>query len=59
MTSFCTSNRFKAYKSLDAYKYFTSRLVISVAGRLLGDNFVVIGKVCTIASYLFVYQEAL
>jgi len=32
-TSFCTSERFKAYKSLDAYKYFLSGFVSSVAAR--------------------------
>lgn len=41
-TSFCTPDRFK---SLDAYKYFASGFVNSVAGRLLEDNFVVVGKV--------------
>ena len=46
-TSFCTPDQFKAYKSLDAYKCFTSGFVNSVAGRLLRDNFVVVGKVCT------------
>ena len=51
-TSFCTPGRFKAYKSLDAYKYFTSGFVNSVAGRLLGDNFVVVGKVCTHVVYV-------
>ena len=30
-TSFCTSERFKAYKSLDAYKYFISGFDSSVA----------------------------
>ena len=32
-TSFCTSKRFKAYKSMDAYKYFLSGFVSSVAAR--------------------------
>ena len=47
--SFCTPDRFKV---LDAYKYFTSGFVNSVAGRLLGDNFVVVGKVCTHVVYV-------
>ena len=51
-TSFCTPDRFKAYKSLDAYKYFTSGFVNSIAGRLLGDNVVVVGKVYTHVLYI-------
>ena len=47
-TSFCTSERFKAYKSTDAYKYFISGFVSSVAARRVGENFVVVGKVSQI-----------
>ena len=52
LTSFCTPDRFTAYKSLDAYKYFASGFVNSVGGRLLGDNFVVVGMVCTPVVYV-------
>lgn len=51
-TSFCTSDRFKAYKSMDAYKFFASGFVNSVAAIRVGEKFVVIGKV----SYLFKYN---
>ena len=44
-TSFCTSDRFKAYKSMDAYKYFISGFVSSVAARRIGERYVVVGKV--------------
>ena len=44
-TSFCTSDRFKAYKSMDAYKYFISGFVSSVAAKRIGEHYVVVGKV--------------
>ena len=44
-TSFCTSDRFKAYKSMDAYKYFISGFVSSVTAKRIGKCFVVVGKV--------------
>ena len=44
-TSFCTSDRFKAYKSMDAYKYFISGFVSSIAARRIGEHYVVVGKV--------------
>ena len=44
-TSFCTSDRFKEYKSMDAYKYFISGFVSSVAARRFGERYVVVGKV--------------
>jgi len=33
VASFCTAERFKAYKSLDAYKYFVSLLVALATGK--------------------------
>ena len=43
-TSFCTSERFKAYKSMDAYKYFLSGFVTT---ELCGcqKGYVVLGQV--------------
>ena len=43
-TSFCTSERFKAYKSMDAYKYFLSGFVSSVAARKVENKYVVLGQ---------------
>ena len=45
-TSFCTGERFKAYKSMDSYKYFASGFVGKVGGKVVGDYFVVVGNVC-------------
>ena len=47
-TSFCTGERFKAYKSMDSYKYFASGFVSKVGGRLVGDYFVVVGSVSAV-----------
>ena len=44
-TSFCTSDRFKAYKSMDACKYFISGFVSSVTARRIEERYVVVGKV--------------
>ena len=44
-TSFCTSKRFKVYKSTDAYKYFLSGFVSSVATRKVDKKYVVLGQV--------------
>ena len=44
-TSFCTSERFKAYKSMDAYKYFLSGFVSSVAARKVDKKYVALGQV--------------
>ena len=46
-TSFCTVDRYKAYKSMDAYKYFISGFVSSVGSRRISEYFVVVGKVST------------
>ena len=51
-TSFCTSERFKAYKSLDAYKYFLSGFVSSVAARKVEKKYVVLGQVSDSMMYL-------
>jgi len=44
-TSFCTGERFKAYKSFDSFKYFLSGFVGSVAGIRKAEDYVVLGKV--------------
>ena len=44
-TSFYTGEQFKAYKSMDSYKYFASGFVSKVGGRVEGDYFVVVGNV--------------
>ncbi|KAI8519156.1 hypothetical protein Bbelb_024130 [Branchiostoma belcheri] len=44
-TSFYTQERFKAFKSLEAYNYVVSGCVESVGGQLRGDKYVVVGKV--------------
>ena len=44
-TSFCTTERFKAFKSLDAYKYFESGFVSSVGAKKIGKKVVTTGKV--------------
>ena len=53
-TSFCTSERFKAYKSMDAYKYFLSGFVSSVAARKIEQKYVVLGQVSeyNVSSYI-------
>ena len=47
-TSFCTGERFKAYKSMDSYKYFASGFVSKVGGRVVGNCFVVVGSVSVV-----------
>ena len=49
-TSFCTGERFKAYKGMDSYKYFASGFVSQVGGKVVGDYFVVVGNVSSSAS---------
>ena len=44
-TSFCTTERFKAFKSLDAYKYFESGFVSSVGAKEIEKKVVTTGKV--------------
>ena len=43
-TNFCTSEKFKAYKSMDAYKYFLSGFVSSAAAREVEKKYVVVGQ---------------
>lgn len=43
--SFYTHQQMRAYKSLDAYKYFESGFVAKAGTKLVGDNFLLIGKV--------------
>ena len=49
-TSFCTGERFKAYRTMDSYKYLTSGSVSKVGGRRQGDCFVVVGRVSQVFS---------
>ena len=44
-TNFCTGERFKAYKSMDSFKYFASGFCSQVQGRVVANYFVVVGKV--------------
>ena len=46
-TSFCSTDRFKAYKTMDAYKYFASGFVSFVGSKKVSKYFVVVGKACT------------
>lgn len=50
-TSFVTSNAFRAYKSLDAWKWHKSGWVTSLKIKSLGNRTVVIGKVRQMHSY--------
>ena len=43
--SFCTSQRFKAFKSLEAYKYFESGFVNCLGSKAVGKKFVTVAKV--------------
>ena len=44
--SFCTTERFKAFKSLEAYKYFESGFVdLLVSKKMKCNKFVTVGKV--------------
>ena len=47
-TSFCTGERFKAYKNMDSYKYFASGFVSKIEGKVVGDYFVVVGNVSAV-----------
>lgn len=44
-TSFCSSDRFKAYKSMESYKYFISGFVSHVRAKRFVECYVVLGKV--------------
>ena len=45
--SFCTTKRFKAYKSLDAYKYFVCGFVNCFGSKTFGQQRIVtVAKVC-------------
>jgi len=43
-TSFCTGERFKAYRSMDSFKYFASGFCSDVKGKVIANSFVVVGK---------------
>ena len=45
-TSFCTSQRFKAYKSLEAYRYFECGFVNCLGSKLCEEKNVTVAKVC-------------
>ena len=44
-TSFCTSDSFKVYKSMESYKYFISGFVSNVRAKRFSERYVVLGKV--------------
>ena len=44
-TSFCTSDSFKAYKSMESYKYFISGFVSNVRAKRFSELYAVLGKV--------------
>ena len=44
-TSFCTSQRFKAHKSLDAYKYFICGFVNYLGSKRFDKKFAAVAKV--------------
>lgn len=43
--SFYTKEQMKAYKSLQSYKYFESGFVQRVGSKLVGDLYILLGKV--------------
>ena len=43
--SFCTSQRFKAFKSLEAYKYFECGFVNCLGTKAVGKKFITVAKV--------------
>ena len=43
--SFCTTENFKAFKSLEAYKYFECGFVEYLGGKVFNEKFVTIAKV--------------
>ena len=46
--SFCTTEKFKAFKSLEAYKYFECGFVEYLGGKVFNEKFVTIAKVHTL-----------
>lgn len=46
--SYYTNEQYKAYKSLQSYKYFEAGFVIKAGTKLIKDFFVLIGKVSVI-----------
>ena len=44
-TSFCSTEQFKAFKSMDAYKYFECGFMLSIAAKKIDQKFVIVGKV--------------
>lgn len=43
--SFCTTEKFKAFKSLEAYKYFECGFVEYLGGKVFNEKYVTIAKV--------------
>lgn len=43
--SFYTLQQMKAYKSLDAYKYFSAGFVLKTGTKVINGNYVLVGKV--------------
>ena len=52
--SFCTSQWFKAFKSLEAYEYFESGFVNCLGSKAVGKKFVTVAKIC-LNSYTYIY----
>ena len=48
--SFCTSQRFKAFKSLEAYKYFKCGFVNCRGTKAVGKKFITVAKVGRLTS---------
>ena len=48
-----TSDQFKSYRSLDAYNQFPSGWIKELAGRVIEEKYVVVGKVsCSIVQFI-------
>lgn len=44
--SYYTKNQYKAYKSLQSYKYFEAGFVNKLGTKIVKEFFVLVGKVC-------------
>lgn len=44
--SYYTKEQMKAFKSLQAYKFFEGGFVIKVGTKLVNDLYILVGKVC-------------
>lgn len=55
--SFYTQEQFKAYKSLDAYRFFTSGWVLEVKSLKINDHTVISGKVSVLICIKKIYAN--